>query len=77
MTSRSRFPHKPCGSEVNIFDEKKFNINPHVNFYYIYNNNNIYIFVSNDIVTFLIMNICCFKRNSFIIELFFFKKKRK
>ena len=23
----------PCGGKVNNFDEKKFNINPHTNFY--------------------------------------------
>ena len=44
ILSSSRKPYIPCGGQVNTFDEKKFNINPHTNF-------NIYI-------TFIIYSFC-------------------
>ena len=48
---------QPCGGKVNIFDEKKFNINPHTNFI-TYITIIIYIFVSNEIAISLLTNIC-------------------
>ena len=46
-----------CGGKVNIFDEKKFNINLYTNSI-IYIIIIIYIFISNGITISLLINIC-------------------
>lgn len=64
----------PCSDKVNILNEKRFNINPHTNIYFVYCDDNT-LFVINEVIVLLIMNKICPFCNLFIIEFLFFRKK--
>ncbi|TGO20612.1 hypothetical protein BPAE_0281g00120 [Botrytis paeoniae] len=57
----------PCGGNVNIPDEKKFNINPYTNFYFVYYNIKV-PFVTNEALILLATNKIDTFCDPFIIE---------